>query len=71
MKQGKVWTKNSVAPPLGRGEFSLKFTVHSGVNPCDKASSDGETINMLGYKWTIEPDLLALGLVELNLNKKI
>ena len=25
---------------LGRGEFSLKFTVHSGVNPCDKASSD-------------------------------
>ena len=34
---------------LGRGGFSLKFLVHSGVKPCDKASSDGETVKMLGY----------------------
>ena len=25
---------------LGRGGFSLKLIVHSGVKPCDKASSD-------------------------------
>ena len=41
---------------LGRGGFSLKFTVQSGIKPCEKASSDGETVKMLGYKWTTEPD---------------
>ena len=56
---------------LGKGGFSLKFVVHIGVKPCDKASTDGETIKMLGYKWTTEPDLLSPGLGELNLNKKI
>ena len=56
---------------LGKGGFSLKFVVHSGVKPCDKASSDGETVKMLGYKWTTEPDLLSPGLGELNLNKKV
>ena len=35
---------------LGRGGFSLKFIVHSGVKPCVKASSDQETVKMLGYK---------------------
>ena len=35
---------------LGRGGFSLKFIVYSRVKPCDKASSDGETVKMLGYK---------------------
>ena len=38
---------------------------------CEKASSDGETMKMLGYKWTTEPDLLLLGLGELNLKKKV
>ena len=56
---------------LGRGGFNLKFVVNSGVKPCEKASSDGETVKMLGYKWTTEPDLLSPGLGELNLNKKI
>ena len=56
---------------LGRGGFSLKFIVHSGVKPCDKASYYGETVKMLGYKWTTEPDLLSPCLGELNLNKKI
>ena len=56
---------------LGRGRFCLKFIVHSGAKPCDKASSDGETVKMLGYNWTTEPDLLSPGLGELNLNKKI
>ena len=52
---------------LGRGGFSLKFIVHSGVKPCDKANS----VKMLGYKWTTEPNLLSPGFGELNLNKKI
>ena len=55
---------------FGKGGFSLKFIVHCGAK-CDKASSDGETVKMLGYKWTTEPDLLSPGLGELNLNKKI
>ena len=32
---------------LGRGGFSPKFIVQSGVKPCDKASSDGDTVKML------------------------
>ena len=56
---------------LGRGGFSLKFVINCGVKPCDKASSDGETVKMLGYKWTTEPNLLSPGLGELNLKKKI
>ena len=54
---------------LGRGGFSLKFIVNSGAKPCNKASLDGETVKMLGYKWTSEPDVLSPGLGELNLNK--
>ena len=55
---------------LGRGGFSLKFIVHSGIKPCEKASSDGETVKIIGYKWTTETDLLSLGLGKLNLNKR-
>ena len=60
---------NGITRMLSRGGF--KFVVNSGVKPCEKASSDGETVKMLGYKWTTEPDLLSPGLGELNLNKKI
>ena len=62
---------NGITRMLSRGGFNLKFVVNSGVKPCEKASSDGETVKMLGYKWTTEPDLLSPGLGELNLNKKI
>ena len=55
---------------LEKGGFSLNFIYHSGVKPCDKASSEGETVKMLRYKWTTEADLLSPGLGELNLNKK-
>ena len=34
---------------LGWGGFSLKLVVHSGVKLCYKASSNGETVKMLGY----------------------
>ena len=49
----------------------LKFIVQSGIKPCEKASSDGEMVKMLGYKLTTEPDMLSPGLGELNLNKKV
>lgn len=52
---------------LKRGGFTLKFVVKSGEKPCDKASSDGETLKLLGYKWDSELDSLG----ELNLNKKV
>ena len=56
---------------LGRGSFSLKFIIQSGIKPCEKASSDGETVKMLGYKWTTEPNILSPSLGEHNLNKKV
>ena len=62
---------NGTTSILDRGGFSLKFIVHSGIKPCEKASSDGETVKMLGYKWTTELDLLFPGLGELNLNNKV
>ena len=58
---------NGITRMLRRGGFTLKFIVNSGAKPCDKASSDGENVKMLGYKWTTEPDLLSPGLGELNL----
>ena len=49
----------------------MKFIINSGVKSCEKVSLDGETVKMLGYKWTTEPDLLSPELGELNLNKKV
>ena len=56
---------------LKRGGFSLKFVVKSGERPSEKASSVGESLKLLGYKWDSEPDILSPGLGELNLNKKV
>ena len=55
---------------LEKGGFKLKFVVRSGQPPCDKASTDGVSIKLLGYKWLPEADVLAPGLGELNFNKK-
>ena len=44
--------------------------VKSGAPPGDKASSDGKTIKLLGYKWDTELDILSPGVDELNMNKK-
>ena len=60
----------AVQEVLKRGGFNLKFVVRSGDKPSDKASSDGETMKLLGYKWDPEKDKLSPGLGELNLNKK-
>ena len=55
---------------LSRGGFSLKFVVRSGEKPSEKASTDGETLKLLGYKWDSELDRLSPVLGELNMNKK-
>ena len=60
----------AVKEVLKREGFSLKFVVQNGDKPSDKASSDGETMKLLGYKWDPEKDELSPGLGELNLNKK-
>ena len=56
---------------LGRGGFSLKFVAKSGEKPCDKASSDGQTIRLLGYKWKTFEDELSLAFSEVNFNRKV
>ena len=70
-KEGVDKQVSGITRMLSRGGFNLKFVVHSGVEPCDKASSDGKAVKMLGYKWKTQPDLLSPGLGELNLNKKV
>ena len=49
----------------------FKYIVRSGEKPGEDASSDGESIKLLGYKWFTEEDVLASGISELNLNKKV
>ena len=39
---------NGIIRMLSMGGFNLKFVGNSGVKPCEKASSDGETVKMLG-----------------------
>ena len=56
---------------LGRIRFMLKYIVRSGEKPGGDASSDGESIKLLGYKWFTEEDMLAPGIAELNLNKEV
>ena len=56
---------------LMRGGFSPKFIVRSGEKPSEKASTDEETMKLLGYKWDPEKDELSPGVGELNLNKKL
>jgi len=55
---------------LSTAGFSLKYVILSGRKPDIKASSDGETINLLGYKWNTELDILYPGVSELSLNQK-
>ena len=56
---------------LSRAGFSLKYVIKTGDIPDESASSDGETIKMLGYKWHTVQDTLHPGISELNVNKKI
>ena len=69
--EGRDEQIQAVEEVLKRGGFSLKFVVKSGEKPSEKASADGESLKLLGYKWDSEADILSPGLGELNLNKKV
>ena len=69
--QGREEQIEAVQEVLKRGGFSLKFIVRSREKPSEKASTDGETMKLLGYKWDPEKDELSPGVGELNLNKKL
>ena len=51
--------------------LKFKYIVRSGENPCEKASSDGQSVKLLGYKWYPENDTISPGFSELNLNPKV
>ena len=51
--------------------LKFKYIVRSGENPCEKASSDGQSVKLLGYKWYPETDTISPGFSELNLNPKV
>ena len=56
---------------LSKAGFVLKYVVKSGQIPEEKASSDGENIKILGYKWNTVADTIHPGIAEFNINKKI
>ena len=56
---------------LALGGFKLKFVCHSNDKPPDAASSDAETLSILGYTWNSKEDTLTLGVSDLNFHKKM
>ena len=70
-RQGREEQIEAVQEVLKRGGFSLKFIIRSREKSSEKASTDGETMKLLGYKWDPEKDELSPELRELNLNKKL
>ena len=56
---------------LGSIGLQFKYIVRSGETPCEKASPDGISVKLLGYKWCPEQDTISPGFSELNLNKKV
>jgi len=55
---------------LSAGGFQTKYIVKSGEKPNAIASSDGESVKVLGYRWATEDDQLGPGFAGLNFNKK-
>ena len=56
---------------LAKGGFRLKYVVRSGEKPCKKASTDGTSLKLLGYKYAPVEDILCPAFVEVNPNKKV
>lgn len=59
-----------VRSAIGNGNFSLKYVVRSGEEPCKEASADGTTVKVLGVKWDPVADVYSPGFEEINFNKK-
>lgn len=49
--------------------FPVKYQVFSGEDPTDKASKDGVSCGLLGYRWLPKSDMMSLGCGEMNFNK--
>ena len=56
---------------LSPGGFCLKYVAKSREKNPDKASSDGISMKVLGYKWEPEKDTSSPGIGKFNLNWKI
>ena len=56
---------------LAKGGFSLKYVIKSGEIPDEKATLDGTSVKLLGYKYAPVKDTLSLGFSELNMNKRV
>ena len=67
---GRETQINEVKKLLDNAGFKLKFVVKSGEPPDEKASSDGKSTKILGYKYNPEQDVLHPGVSELNVNRK-
>lgn len=61
---------NQVKSAIEHGNFPLKFVVKSGMKPCEISSSDGNTVKVLGYRWSPEADILSPGFSEINFNRR-
>ena len=55
---------------LKLGGFETKFVCHSFEAPPEIASSDNETVGVLGYTWRPLEDTLSLGITDLNFHPK-
>ena len=56
---------------LGQGGLKLKYIVKSGEDPPEEASTDQESLKLLGYTYKPKVDTLSLGFNELNFNPKV
>ena len=68
--EGRENQINQVQELLSRAGFSLKYIVKSGEPPSEKASTDGKSVKLLGYKWSTVSDIINPGIGEFNINKK-
>ena len=53
-----------------KGGFKKKFACKSGSKPCEKASSDGRIVKLLGYDWDPFEDNLEISLSNLDFSPK-
>ena len=71
IKSGVDTMKNAKPKSMAKGGFRLKYVVKSGEKPCEKASSDGTSLKLLGYKYAPVEDILLPAFVEVKPNKKV
>ena len=68
LRQGQEIMCTELLESIG---LKLKYIVQSGEEPCEKASADGISVKLLGYKWCTKKDTISPGFSKLNLNKRV